>query len=411
MAKPLGQRNLEDDFLKPRRDSKKNGKENVDPQQDDKKRQQRNFSRSKLYGVTEESLEPVSRKRNRDDAFGAQDEEYTTQYGSKSSKLESDDLSKEGQRPVERTDPSLDTISRKRKRGDPKGYGEQVMRGMEEAFRMRGMSEHSDASNRPSDDPSFGSSKSRRLNDQDLDSSKSRGLSDQQREEGGEILQRTMDILRSDNGRSVNTEKIKPEDLPEGVNRLRLYLRDGLRSGRVPKDYDETLKKAYKEVEDLEKSNGMSKNSFDGSNFKLTANELAMMTEKLKEMYQDSKDSESNFSQDFSEALAGAKKKSKDSSKSDNKQQKNVSNFFQKNWEILFETKETDTGQQSKEISLGDLPGPAQRLIKDLQAGEPINEQAHNELNDMLKDDGGASIIAKLREKLEKAEKHTGPKS
>src|SRR5579859_712116 len=144
LTKGFGSQDFDGDpLLKRRRDNK----ENDGPKDEDKDKESRRdkFLREKLRplnNVTNGSLEPVSwepvsRKRNRDDAFGTQDEEYTTQYGSKRIKLKSDDISEEGPRPVERTDPSLDTISRKRKRSEPNGYGEQAMRGMEKAFQMR----------------------------------------------------------------------------------------------------------------------------------------------------------------------------------------------------------------------------------------------------------------------------------
>ena len=44
----------------------------------------------------------------------------------------------------------------------------------------------------------------------------------------------------------------------------------------------------------------------------------------------------------------------------------------------------------------------AEKLVKGFRAGEPIDKQAYSELNDMLKDDGGASILADLKEKHKK---------
>src|SRR5882762_6798555 len=137
----FGSQNSERDLL--RKNRRRKGDENVDPnKEDDKKRQSDDFLRYKLRDVTSQSLDSVFRNPNENDSFGVEgvireyNEVNATQYDNKSG---IDGLFKEHPQPVEGTNQSLDMVSRKRKRNELNDYGIQGMKGMQEAFQMRGM--------------------------------------------------------------------------------------------------------------------------------------------------------------------------------------------------------------------------------------------------------------------------------
>src|SRR5260370_18416473 len=305
--------------LKRLREDGENDEENVDPKRrkkSDSDRRTDNFLRHELRplgDITNRPLEPVSRKGNRDDAFGIQEMDYEGGKENRSSKRRLDGLLKE-------TNGSLESVSQKRI--EPDEYG------IKNAFQTRRMLIKSDALNlHPgSQDTKKGSDALRKL------------TSDEKKKDQ-EIVQNIMRTIKSQIGED---RKITLQELPDATQDVVNRQRGEEVSGDIYNEAREELKSMLKNkdlgsiLKNLKEQN--TKEDPDGSNLKVTPEMLKSIAEKLEEGSKVSDASRSNLDHDFNKLLKDAKQKSKkDSGKSEHEQRKNSINFLQKIWATLFE--------------------------------------------------------------------------